>query len=628
MKLSRLLSTRNVVAIIFSILITLAVHLALNFTQLEGPDRHHNSVVRIEVDWALVERDSVGKIIATKPQAPNKGTAFVISEQGHALTAAHVVYGWDYSRGRPYTADEVEIKSISIFRETTYSSDPARRAVPLNGGAPNSILNERDVSLLKIEGGGPWEPFCLSWAKPPDKGAPLVALGYPARRNSLSFSNGTMKNQNGDDGNWETDLTIERGDSGAPVIDPSGRVVGIARAGYGGTSAKSIIPADRYRGLVAEQQSRKCEGAAVPRNLPIAGILGANLPAVIMEQPTLAFAFSLTSSVITSYLAAWLALAFGSKVVSNMSGSKPKPVVVIGSVMVDVVARVDSDAQRRDRIGTITSFAVGGCAYNMFYSLTSEQIPAKLVTAINDSSPFKTWLVEKIRDISKQSYEVKFVEGGPEAIFIAQRFGKKIIQAVSSTTIDKFTFTPEWVNRLLSGVKIIAIDLSLTSEQIDMLLVEAARNNAEVVCNGTSDDRIVRLKNLTKGRVTSLICSEDEFIALTGMSWETAISMTSSDICHAAFCERLIVTRSEHGFSVFDPLLDNGRPRNFPAGTDQRAIRSTMGAGDALTACFAAARYQDINRGMKFSFDSFHNVVKAKLPSILGVEYSTPGAES
>jgi serine protease Do len=98
----------------------------------------------------------------------------------------------------------------------------------------------RDVAVLKAEGG----PFVslATVSGTPVAGSALAVVGYPCRCGTSGgfdlaqplrpiLSSGTAREQLSMAGGWSalgTDAAIEHGDSGGPVMDGSGRVVGLA----------------------------------------------------------------------------------------------------------------------------------------------------------------------------------------------------------------------------------------------------------------------------------------------------------------------------------------------------------------------------------------------------------------
>ncbi len=147
------------------------------------------------------------------------GSGFVLDDQGFVATNAHVVTtgeGSDLKR-----ADEVYVEF----------ADGNRVASEIVGEDPNS-----DVALLKLDPGGlPLTPIRLGSSSALQVGAPVAAIGSPfGERQSLSIGVISAIDRDIESltafaiGNAiQTDAAINRGNSGGPLLDARGRVIGI-----------------------------------------------------------------------------------------------------------------------------------------------------------------------------------------------------------------------------------------------------------------------------------------------------------------------------------------------------------------------------------------------------------------
>jgi len=142
------------------------------------------------------------------------GSGFVIDHQGHILTNAHVVNG----------ASKVE---VTLGRKDTSSPIPATVV-----GKDEST----DIAVLKVNApANELHPIPLGDSSQVNVGDPVVAIGNPfgldrtvtagivsaLQRQIQSPSNFTIDNV------IQTDAAINPGNSGGPLIDASGRVIGI-----------------------------------------------------------------------------------------------------------------------------------------------------------------------------------------------------------------------------------------------------------------------------------------------------------------------------------------------------------------------------------------------------------------
>ena len=134
----------------------------------------------------------------------SSGSGVITTADGLILTAAHVVQG----------ADELEV---------VFADGKQVNAKVL--GANYS----KDIAMVQIEGKGPWPFAAMGASKPLGAGDWVVALGHSAgfdaaRTPPVRFGRVVSKGP----GNFlTTDCTLIGGDSGGPLFDLDGKIVGI-----------------------------------------------------------------------------------------------------------------------------------------------------------------------------------------------------------------------------------------------------------------------------------------------------------------------------------------------------------------------------------------------------------------
>jgi len=147
------------------------------------------------------------------------GSGFVISDSGLIVTNAHVVTGGEGDKLRK--AEEVYVRFAD------------RNQVPAKVVGYDPF---NDVGLLKIDPKGlHLVPLRFAAAKDVQVGAPVVAIGSPfGEEQSLSIGvvsalDRSIKSLTGFEtvDAIQTDAAINRGNSGGPLLDARGRVVGI-----------------------------------------------------------------------------------------------------------------------------------------------------------------------------------------------------------------------------------------------------------------------------------------------------------------------------------------------------------------------------------------------------------------
>jgi S1-C subfamily serine protease len=169
------------------------------------------------------------------------GSGFIIDTQGHLLTNYHVVEG----------AEEIEV----IFGEgdsypaTVVGADPRNDIAVLRVDAPAELL----------------VPVALGSSEGLLVGQRAIAIGNPFGQFGRTLTTGVIsalgRTLEGDDGRpitgvIQTDAAINRGNSGGPLLDSSGRVIGINSAIFSPTGANAgvgfAVPVDTVRRLLPD----------------------------------------------------------------------------------------------------------------------------------------------------------------------------------------------------------------------------------------------------------------------------------------------------------------------------------------------------------------------------------------
>lgn len=179
---------------------------------------------RIASQYSLLRRDlenykhSQNRIISdiksnqttnTTPAADARysGTGFAVTNDGYLVTNYHVTEG----------ADSLYIQNYKgqYFKASLVSFDA-----------------DKDIALLKVEDknfkfGKGEVPYTFSSSKR-TLGAKIYTLGYPG--DEIVYNEGYISSKNGYEGDsaqYRLELPAEQGQSGAPVIDARGQVIGI-----------------------------------------------------------------------------------------------------------------------------------------------------------------------------------------------------------------------------------------------------------------------------------------------------------------------------------------------------------------------------------------------------------------
>jgi S1-C subfamily serine protease len=168
------------------------------------------------------------------------GSGFVLDHQGHILTNYHVIEN----------AEEIE---VTFSDETTLPAE-------LVGIDPRN-----DIAVIKVEPTTALQPVELGESSTLQVGQRAIAIGNPFGEFSRSLTTGVVSALNRTiegpegltiSGMIQTDAAINRGNSGGPLLDSAGRVIGINSAIFSpsGTNAGVgfAVPVDTVKRVLPD----------------------------------------------------------------------------------------------------------------------------------------------------------------------------------------------------------------------------------------------------------------------------------------------------------------------------------------------------------------------------------------
>ncbi|MBA3394618.1 MAG: trypsin-like peptidase domain-containing protein, partial [Deltaproteobacteria bacterium] len=221
-------------------------------TRSFGQRTYPNQVARAFDSTVMVV---VADLVDGRLRARGGGSGVIVGADGSILTNYHVIHDKD---GRLHDV-------FVIGRFSTLDRAPQLQCA----GRPSrsKLQRELDLALIKCDldlDGRTWQPATGGiWATLPEvktadvkMGQRVWVLGYPdAGGGGLTLSEGAVEGWTGQDGTsgndfLKTDASITHGNSGGPVIDDSGRLVGIAAASRTRVSASGNVVEMSQIGLV------------------------------------------------------------------------------------------------------------------------------------------------------------------------------------------------------------------------------------------------------------------------------------------------------------------------------------------------------------------------------------------
>ncbi len=242
--------------------------------------------------WHVMPIDETERTsLFIKVQAGGSGSGFCIDPRGYILTNGHVVNGWHYEEtiglmaqldnnnewvivGEPYNFEDLN-RQFEVWGVPKLYGRIERLEVQFPGGKPISASFvrhslEHDVALIKCDLPTDMPKVAgIDDSGDVNEGQRLAILGYPsgALREFVLYDNvafttreiggqievqnptisdGILSKISGSGDNYQTDAAINPGNSGGPVIDKSGKVIGLAYAKSVGKEGIALIVPIKY----------------------------------------------------------------------------------------------------------------------------------------------------------------------------------------------------------------------------------------------------------------------------------------------------------------------------------------------------------------------------------------------
>lgn len=167
-------------------------------------------------------KNVIGSVVTVK-NGNSFGSGFLISKSGYIMTNHHVVAGG--------TGLEVIFSNGITMDATVVKSDEAR-----------------DVAIVKINGSG-FKPFAMNADEASsDIGSEVIAIGTPediklnqtVTKGIISGKRELEDNHARKNNFIQTDVTINHGNSGGPLINMNGEVIGVIVAKLSGKTTEGL----------------------------------------------------------------------------------------------------------------------------------------------------------------------------------------------------------------------------------------------------------------------------------------------------------------------------------------------------------------------------------------------------
>ena len=169
---------------------------------------------------------SVVLILAGRPSGQGElGTGSVIDASGRVVTNAHVIV--DDKTGQPFPSIRVYMKPAKI------TGDPKEDLANPISAKVARYDRALDLAVLELDRNPRVPALNLGDDAGVETGDPVVAIGHPEQGGLWTLTQGVVSTVLADLGGvqgkdaFQTDASINRGNSGGPLIDRSGTIIGI-----------------------------------------------------------------------------------------------------------------------------------------------------------------------------------------------------------------------------------------------------------------------------------------------------------------------------------------------------------------------------------------------------------------
>jgi TPR repeat protein len=174
--------------------------------------------IEINNTRTIGQMPSLARIAGIQDEPRLSGTGTIVTPQGHVLTVAHVVAG---------------AHSVKIFTAQGMKAADVLRVDEAN-----------DIAILKIAG-GTYTPLPVAPSRKVRLGQLVATIGFPnigIQGFSPKVTRGEISSHSGvgdDPTSWQISVPIQPGNSGGPLLDQNGNLIGVVQAKLGLKAAKA-----------------------------------------------------------------------------------------------------------------------------------------------------------------------------------------------------------------------------------------------------------------------------------------------------------------------------------------------------------------------------------------------------
>jgi diguanylate cyclase (GGDEF)-like protein len=252
-------------------------------------------------------------------------------------------------------------------------------------------------------------------------------------------------------------------------------------------------------------------------------------------------------------------------------------VFVAGSAHLDVLANITGDEAAVDKIGQV-AIEIGGAACNIATNLASMGLKPRLLTAMQEDSPYSGIITAHLRD---HGVDVRVVhhDSAQAAVFSAHvSKDGEMLSAVSSMPVESAIFSDDVVREVMSGTRCAIIECNLSGVALNQFAQIANELGIPIFVAAVSEEKSLRVTDITYPIAVVFMNRRES----TYLGRRIAATTSLQAISDKLGCP-IVVSRDKDGVTVID---GNGETQIPPPTLPDNVF--TLGAGDALLAATVA----------------------------------------
>jgi len=268
-----------------------------------------------------------------------------------------------------------------------------------------------------------------------------------------------------------------------------------------------------------------------------------------------------------------------------------KPVLVIGSVLLDIVGTYgDSEDGLINKKGKL-NFSIGGVAFNMASNLSSKGIPTSIITCLKSNSISSKVIEEQLKfsNINEFIYRSHQID---ETGYVAHFCGKDLKTGITSSEIEEIDLKQiRNIPNLIDNSSFVILDTNLSTIQLRYLCSICLDKGKKIFVNVVSDAKFDRIYKKKFSKPFEAICiRKGELDSNNIFTNELIIDQSSiSSFCSDVNSNTVFINSELNGYYI---LSKNGSYEYTKVKYPTPEIKNTLGANDALFSAVCASEYE------------------------------------